>query len=68
MKFPKSLFVRLGGADSTSKDDQYWWAAEDAVELADDSHGTIDVAIYQLVSTGKLATRTQFIEDAKKRK
>jgi hypothetical protein len=67
MKFPKKLFVRLGGTDSGSKEDEYWWADEDCINLADDSQGLVDVAVYELASTGKLATRTQFIEDAQRK-
>lgn len=67
-RFPKKLFVRVGGTDSGAKEDEYWWADTDCVKLADDTNGLVDVAVYELAATGKLATRTQFIEDAKKRK
>lgn len=64
-KLPKKLFVKW---DEPGDGEQYLVAAEDAETLAGDVGNTIDVGIYELVSTAKLATRAEFQADKRRKR
>ncbi len=63
-EFPKKLFVRLVGVGA-EPDEMWFQADENSANLADDSNLDIDVAVYELVSTGKLVTKIELVEDNK---
>lgn len=59
VSFPKKIFVKR----EQSGGETYLVCAEDMVELAEDAGSTIPIAVYELASTAKLATRAEFVAD-----
>lgn len=58
--FPKKLFVKR---EDYGVDESYWAAADDLESLAGDVGGNVHVATYELVSTGRLASKAQYQAD-----
>jgi hypothetical protein len=65
MKLPKKVFVKV----ERSRDEEYLVCADDCEALAEEVGGVVEVGTYELVMTGKLATKAEFQADkAKARK
>lgn len=64
-KLPKRIFVKY---DDPGDGEEYLIAADDYETLATDVGGVVVVGIYELVSTGKLATKSEFQADKRRAK
>jgi hypothetical protein len=62
MKLPKRVFVKWDDSDT----EPFLVVEEDMEQLATDVGGSVDVGCYELTSTGKLATKTEFAADKRR--
>ena len=65
MKLPKRVFVKV---EMVSAKEEYLACSADCEDLATEVGGVTPVGIYELVSTGKLATKAEFAADKRRAK